>query len=243
MITRYEVVVTKIRMVDHDVLGDGIGKVELLDDMGGDQAIVNRARKCYQSQDRSTPESDRRLMDKLVGGKPLHGTTLRNTVFTFDVVAPLYVVRQWTRHLVGHDTDGNDVWHTGYESFDFGGAFDEQSLRYTETMKYYVPPYFDDMKRAAWVDMHENQKRDYRELRDEYDMDKQLARCALGPGFYSQFETTMNAQGLLDWWSKRQPGGGAQRETIAYANVVYEMVKEIAPWVIKAYEKANQKGG
>lgn len=238
----YEVAATKIRMLEDNVLGDGIGRVELLDYMGGDQAIVNRARKCYQSQERSTPESDHRLMGKLVGGKPLHGTTLRNTVFTFDVVAPLFTVRQWTRHVVGHDSSGSDLWHTGHESFDVGGAFDEQSLRYTSTMSYYVPTYFTELQKTAWVEMHEGQKEWYQHLRDEQGLDKQLSRCALGPGFYSQFETTMNAQGFLDWWGKRKPGGGAQRETIAYAKAVYKMVKEVAPWVIEAYEESEQKG-
>lgn len=44
-----------------NVLGDNIGYIELLEWMGGDQQTVDRARKCYQSQERSTPDSDERL--------------------------------------------------------------------------------------------------------------------------------------------------------------------------------------
>lgn len=41
-----------------NILGDNIGYVELLDFMGGDKATVDRARVCYQSQEKSTTESD-----------------------------------------------------------------------------------------------------------------------------------------------------------------------------------------
>ena len=221
-----------------NVLGDGIGYIELIDHMGGDAAIVTRARKCYQSQERATPESDAKLLGKLIGGKPLHGTTMRNTVFTFDVVAPQFVVRQWTRHIIGHDSHGNDVWYTGPDSFDEGGAYDEQSFRYTDSIKFYVPPELDVEQEDTWTTMCNGQQQDYRDLRHA-GMSKQLARCALGPAVYSQFETTMNLQGFLDWYDKRRPGGGAQAETVAYAVAAMQLVKTVAPSAVEKWEVAQ----
>lgn len=223
----------------NNVLGDNIGYVHLIDHMGGEQAIVNRARKCYQSQDRSTPDGDARLLKRLVGSKPLHGTTMRGTVFTFDVVAPMLVVRQWTRHLVGQDADGVDIWHTGGRSFDEGGAYDEQSFRYTDKIAFYVPPDLTRMQATEWQLMCEWQQNQYNMLR-QVGFDKQLARCALGPAVYSQFEWTANLQGVLDWCSKRLPGGGAQGETEKYALAVLSLVRQIVPNVIKIWEE--QKG-
>jgi len=219
-----------------NVLGDGIGYIELLQWMGGDGAIVNRARKCYQSQERSTPESDSRLLGKLTGGKPLHGTTMRGTVFTFDVVAPQFVIRQWTRHIIGHDSHGNDVWYTGPDSFDDGGAYDEQSFRYTDKIQFYRPSVMDSKQAETWAKMCDGQQQDYRDLR-HYGLAKQLARCALGPAVYSQFETTMNLQGFLDWYDKRRPGGGAQAETVAYAESAMNLVQTyVAPQAVSEWE-------
>lgn len=223
----------------NNVLGDDIGYVHLIDRMGGDQAIVNRGRKCYQSQDKSTPEADLRMRKRLVGSKPLHGTTLRNTVFTFDVLAPQFVVRQWTRHVVGQDADGNDVWHTGGQSFDMGGAYDEQSFRYTDKIAFYTPPDLPPMKYNEWQTMCDVQRNQYDMLR-QVGFDKQLARCALGPAVYSQFEITANAQAILDWLSKRLPGGGAQGETEKYALAVLSLVREVVPSIIEIWE--SQKG-
>lgn len=218
-----------------NVLGDGVGYVELRDWMGGDDSIVFRARECYQSHDRSTPESDLRLLKKLAGDKPLHGTTMRGTAFTFGVLAPQFVVRQWTRHIIGHDSFGNDVWYTGPDSFDIGGAYDEQSFRYTDVIQFYTPPGMTPNQLDAWADMRNSQKNDYVFLRHS-GLPKQLARCALGPAVYSHFETTMNMQGFLDWYDKRRPGGGAQAETVAYAVAVMGIVKEICPMIVQAWE-------
>lgn len=222
----------------NNVLGDGIGYIELRNYMGGDEDIVYRARECYQSHERSSEEADRRLLLKLVGDKPLHGTTMRGIVFTFGVLAPQFVVRQWTRHLIGHDSFGGDIWATGHESFDVGGAYDEQSFRYTDKIQFYVPPGLDSNQLDAWIDMRNGQEQDYKYLR-HYGLPKQLARCALGPAVYSHFETTMNLQGFFDWYGKRKPGGGAQAETVAYAVAAMELVKRVVPMAAEAWGGAQ----
>jgi len=220
-------------------LDDGKGRIALIDWMGGDGPIVNRARKCYQSQGRSNPATDAKLLTKLVGGKPLHGTTLRGTVMTFDVIAPLFVVRQWTRHIVGHDCDGNDVWHTGGGSFDIGGSFDEQSFRYTEGLDFYIPS-VDRLNNSTvlhtmWRDAMEEALDNYRALR-ESGTPKELSRCFLPASVYSQFEWTVNLQGFFDWHAKRQAGGGAQWETTQYAAAAWELVAtNVAPEACAAW--------
>jgi len=218
-----------------NILGDGIGYVMLEDWMGGDDAVVRRARKCYQSQDNSTPESDRRVRTTVITDKPMHGTISRGTVFTFDILAPLFVVRQNTRHLIAQDSDGNDVWHTGGGSFDIGGAYDEQSFRYTDKIAFYVPPTLTDDQHDLWVAMCAEQGRMYNELRSK-GVAKQLARSALGPHVYSQYELTINTQALLDFLGKRLPGGGAQSETTKYATAMLEIARECIPEIISLWE-------
>lgn len=213
-------------------LNDDTGIVSLLDWMGGDQAVTDRARKCYQSQDKASPEADARLLKRLVGSKPLHGTTLRGTVMTFDVVAPLFVVRQWTRHIVGHEYDGADIWHVGGDQLDTAGAFDEQSLRYVDPdAAFYIPDRIGEAKHAFALDIAAVY-RFYRKWRDD-GVVKELARCFLPVNLYVQMEWTVNAQALLDWASKRIPGGGAQWETSQYTLAVLQLAhKHVIPGII-----------
>lgn len=221
-----------------NILGDGIAYIELVDWMGGDQQIVDRARKCYQSQGKSTPESDERLLQRLAGSKPLHGTTLRGTVFTFDVLMPQFVVRQSTRHLIGHDAFGADIWHTGGDSFDIGGAFDEQSFRYTDNIAFYVPPNLTEYQLMEWRNMC-NEQRQWYTIQRKTGLDKQIARCALGPQVYSQYEWTVNAQGVLDWYHKRRAGGGAQNETVKFAEAVMSIIRELIPGTVAGWEASK----
>ena len=222
-----------------NVLGDGIGYIELLEWMGGDQQTVDRARKCYQSQERSTPDSDERLLKKLVGSKPLHGTTMRGCVMTFDVLAPLFVVRQWTRGIVGSDYHGGDIWHVGGDSFDIGSSYDEQSFRYTDKIAFYTPSNLTPLKLMEWRAMIDGQRAQYDLLRDS-GFDKQLARCALGPAVYSQFTWSVNCQAAFDFYLKRQPGGGAQDETTKYAVAMMALIeKHVAPKSVQFWKEQN----
>ncbi len=222
-----------------NVLGDGIGYVELLEWMGGDQQTVDRARVCYQSQEKSTPETDDRLLKKLVGSKPLHGTTMRGCVMTFDVLAPLFCVHQITRHVVGHEYHIADVAYIGADTFDIGSSFDQQSLRYTDNIQFYTPHNLDHDKLAMWESMIDYQIDIYNNLRSG-GFAKQLARCALGPAVYSQFRWTCNLQACLDWGQKRLPGGGAQEETAKYAVAVMSLVEQyVAPKSIQYWKEQN----
>lgn len=222
-----------------NVIGDGIGYIELLEWMGGDKQTVDRARKCYQSQERSTPDSDERLLKKLVGSKPLHGTTMRGCVMTFDVLAPLFVVRQWTRGIVGSDYHGGDIWHVGGDSFDIGSSYDEQSFRYTDKIAFYAPPDLEDVQRHMWQAMIDEQVSTYNALRT-VGLAKQLARCALGPAVYSQFTWSVNMQVALDFFAKRKPGGGAQDETTKYAVAMMSLIEtHVAPKSVQFGREQN----
>lgn len=222
------------------VLGDNIGYVHMLDHMGDDAEIVRRARVCYQSQEKSTPESDARLLKKLVSSKPLHGTTLRGVVFTFDIVLPLFVMRQWTRSVVGHEYHVAE--YVGADSFDISAAYDEQSFRYTEPDKFYNPfaQSNDSNLNSLWIQSQRGMMSCYREIRSQ-GVDKQLARCFVPQSVYTQMTWTVNAQACLDFLSKRLPGGGAQSETAKYAEAVLRCVRAIIPETVKIWESEGDK--
>lgn len=231
-------------------LGDRIGYIKLLDFMGGDEAIVDRARKCYRSQDKKSPEADSRLLKRLVGSKPLHGTTLRGTVMTFDVTLPLFCMRQWIRHLAGHDYAGFSecAWSLGTADIPVAGAFDEMSFRYVDAvdkeLAYYVPHVDlrfggNDELVAAWQEAIKRSIHRYEYFR-EMGVEKGLARTFLPQCVYTQMEWTVNLQAFLDWYNKRMTGGGAQWEIVRYAESAWSLVESyVAPQTCQAFRESK----
>ena len=74
------------------------GWVELLDVMGGDQAIVDAARVSRLGQSGGA-ERDRALLFSLI--KRGHMTPFEMVDFKFRVKCPLFIARQWMRHRTG----------------------------------------------------------------------------------------------------------------------------------------------
>ena len=80
-----------INVLDH-------GHVRLVDSMGDDLSIVRNARVSYDAEWRAGEDKggDERLINYLY--KNHHNTPFESVTFTFDVKAPIFVLRQWHRH-------------------------------------------------------------------------------------------------------------------------------------------------
>jgi thymidylate synthase (FAD) len=103
----------RINVLDH-------GFVRLVDHMGSDLSIVRAARVSYDAAWRAGENegSDARLIDYLWKNK--HTTPFEAVELQFEVMAPLFVIRQWHRHR---------TW-----------TYNELSGRYRELPElYYVP--------------------------------------------------------------------------------------------------------
>lgn len=75
-----------IKLLDH-------GYLQLVDNMGTDLSIVRSARVSYDGKGTST---DEKLINYLM--KNGHNTPFESCVVTFEIKAPIFVVRQWHRH-------------------------------------------------------------------------------------------------------------------------------------------------
>jgi flavin-dependent thymidylate synthase len=229
-------------------LGDAVGYITLLDWMGDDAEIIRRARVCYHSAGRSTPGTDRKLLRQLVGDgdkQLMHGTVFRGVVFTFDVVLPLFTMRQYVRHLVGHDYFGQDVWAVGQGDVALAGAFDEMSFRHVDGGggPFYLPPRqrlpkVEDV--SLWTDATRKAVAEYEGLL-EAGYPKELARCFLPASVYTQMTWTTNLQALLDFIAKRLPGTGAQWEIQQYALAALELARRVVPQTIATWEERHEK--
>lgn len=74
------------------------GLVQLVDHMGSDLSVVRNARVSYNAAWRAGEDegSDARLIRYLM--KNGHNTPFEAPYITFEVIAPIFVVRQWHRH-------------------------------------------------------------------------------------------------------------------------------------------------
>ena len=81
-----------INVLDH-------GFVRLVEHMGSDLSIVRNARVSYDAEWRAGEDEgkDVKLIHYLIKNK--HTSPFEAVQFTFDVKAPIFVLRQWHRHL------------------------------------------------------------------------------------------------------------------------------------------------
>ena len=226
-------------MVDKiDVLDQGF--VRLVSSMGGDLSISRAARVSYDSPAR---EEDKGLIKYLMKNK--HTSPFEAVVFTFEVKAPIFVLRQWHRHR---------TW-----------SYNEVSARYTALpSEFYVPTTktigtqskdnkqmrvpldmdnktevtraqrFSRLIRAQCVSAHAL----YLDLL-EFECPRELARILLPLATYSRMFATVDLHNLLHFITLRNHEH-SQYEIQVYAQALRTLIKDIVPLTIEAYDETNK---
>jgi thymidylate synthase (FAD) len=221
----------RIDLLDH-------GFVRLVDSMGTDLSVVCAARVSYDAAWRAgaDPGSDKRLIGYL--WKHRHSSPFEAVTFTFEAKAPIFVLRQWHRHR---------TW-----------SFNELSGRYRELPEeFYVPQpemigvQSKDNKQArnltAPIERAESEEsaqiiadtcrlafQRYKVLL-ERGVPRELARSVLPVATYSHMFASVNLLNLLHFLSLRS-AADAQYEIRVYALAMLELVREVVPVCIEAWE-------
>jgi thymidylate synthase (FAD) len=220
-----------ITVLDH-------GFVRLDDAMADDLSVVNGARVSFARRKEEMDESDEGLIRFLMRDR--HGTPFEHNSFRFHVRCPIFVAREWMRHRVS--------------------SFNEFSLRYAKaTDDFYVPEAEDvrsqvgkpgaysfepvsdevaEVTRERLQAVYETAYRTYQEL-VELGVARELARCALPVGAYTEFYWTVNARSLMNFLSLRN-AETAQREIRRYAQACERFLEEKMPITYSAFV-ANQR--
>lgn len=217
-----------------DPLGDGKSLVALVDSMGSSLSVVNDARQSFEnSVDQWSPKEEK-LLNYLAREK--HTSPFRGVVFKWHIKAPLFVARQWWKHVVACTYVDDQL------------GWNEKSYRYcsAEDAEFYFPKEFlsqsDSNRQASAGPLPENvQSRVrifYREAlsmaKAAYDemveagVSKEQARAVLPPAMYTSFTWTCSLQALFHFISLRA-GKGAQSEIVAYAEALFELGYLVAP--------------
>ena len=201
--------------------------MRLDDAMADDLSVVNAARVSFARRKETMDDSDEGLVRFLM--RERHGTPFEHNSFRFHVRCPIFVAREWFRHRVG--------------------SFNEFSMRYARaTDDFYLPapedvrsqvgkpgaysfetvdPELAEQTRAALEDVYEQAYATYERL-VEAGVARELARCALPVGAYTEFFWTVNARALMNFVSLRA-AEAAQREIRRYAEAVERFLAERMP--------------
>lgn len=214
--------------------------------MGSDLSVVRNARVSYDAEWRSGEDEgkDAKLIDYLVRNG--HTSPLESAQFTFDIKAPIFVLRQWHRHR---------TW-----------SYNEVSARYTELPEeFYVP----EMSQIGTQSKSNKQMRDILTAAEDVagfrpsqrdseaanlirsscesafrnykaligaGVPRELARGVLPMNTYSHMFCTVDLMNLAKFFKLRLHEH-AQYEIRVYAQAMLELVEPIVPVTVAAIKK------
>ena len=215
-----------IKVLDH-------GFVRLVDSMGSDLSVVRAARVSYDAGWRAGEDegSDSRLIRYL--WKNRHTSPFEAVEFQFEVMAPIFVFRQWHRHR---------TW-----------SFNELSARYRELPEVFYVPRPEDVGQQSTSNkqMRIEGQADrvasgqirlaceaafsiYRGLL-ERGVPRELARGVLPLNTYSHMFAKVDLRNLLHFLDLRDHAH-AQMEIRVYAEAMRDLARAVAPVCIAAWE-------
>lgn len=221
----------KIDVLDH-------GFVRLVDRMGDDLSVVRAARVSYDAAWRAGEDKggDAGLINYL--WKHRHTTPFEAVTLTFEVKAPIFVLRQWHRHR---------TW-----------SYNELSARYRELPADFYVPVPDIVGQQSETN---RQGRHYGKVASgnslaayrthcisafavyqdliEQGWPRELARGVLPVATYSHMFATVNLLNLFRFLTLRMEAH-AQYEIRMYAEAMCELAKIVAPISVAAWIK-NQE--
>jgi thymidylate synthase (FAD) len=200
-----------IRVLDH-------GFVRLDDAMADDLSVVNGARVSFARHKDEMDASDEGLIRFLMRDR--HGSPFEHNAFRFHVRCPMFVAREWFRHRIGSFNEFSMRYAKASDDFYVPAAEDVRTQvgkpgAYTfET----VSPEVAEATREQLQAVYEAAYATYTRLVDE-GIAREIARCVLPVGAYTEFYWTVNARALMNFVSLRA-AETAQREIRRYAEAV-----------------------
>jgi len=218
------------------------GLVRLVEHMGSDLSIVRNARVSYDAEWRAGEDegSDTRLINYLY--KNGHTTPFECVTFTFEIKAPIFVLRQWHRHRTQSYNELSARYRPLPEEFyvplskNIGvqSASNKQMREVGEelTAEEYAEA---DVSSSLIYEACTHAFGVYKHLL-ERGVPRELARGVLPVNTYSHMFATMNLHNLFRFLGERLHPH-AQHEIKVYAEAMLEMIEPIVPVAVAAFRK------
>jgi thymidylate synthase (FAD) len=217
--------------VTNDVLDHGF--VRLDGAMADDLSVVNAARVSFARHKEALDDADAGLIRFLM--RERHGTPFEHNSFRFHIRCPIFVAREWFRHRIGSFNEFSMRYAKATDDFYVPAAEDVRTQvgkpgAYTfET----VDPELAETTRTELQAVYEIAYATYERL-VESGVARELARCVLPMGAYTEFYWTVNARALMNFVSLRA-AESAQREIRRYADSVEAVLAELMPLTHAAF--------
>lgn len=219
-----------------DVFGDEYDfEADYADGWTGDLEVVRNARVSYDADWRTgDDEKDAKLVNYLT--KNRHTSPFEAMVFTFEIKAPIFVIRQWHRHR---------TW-----------SYNEVSARYAELPEEFYVPAVEQIttqsasnkqmrttEQHALADHYSFAMRQHcREAFEIYKamlddgVPRELARGVLPLNTYTRMFATVDLHNLFHFLSLRLHEH-AQYEIRVYAEALLQLIEPICPVAVAAFKE------
>ena len=207
---------------------------EMQPDWSGDLEIVRNARVSYAAEWRTGEDAgkDAKLIHRL--DRDRHTSPFEAMVFTFEIKAPIFVLRQWHRHR---------TW-----------AYSEVSARYSELPEEFYVPEPDKItgqhpteKQQRTEHQHPSAEK-WREYTKDVNANafnlyklmladgvpRELARTVLPVATYSHMFATVNLHNLFGFLTLRLDPH-AQYEIRVYAEALLKLIEPVCPVTVEAF--------
>jgi len=206
--------------------------------MADDLSVVNGARVSFARRKEEMDESDEGLIRFLMRDR--HGTPFEHNSFRFHIRCPIFVAREWMRHRVGSFNEFSLRYARATEDFYVPEAEDVRS-QVGKPGSYSFEPVPEEVAEEAREKLqavYETAYRTYEQL-VELGVARELARCVLPVGAYTEFYWTINARSLMNFLSLRN-AETAQREIRHYAAACERFLEQLMPVTYAAFVAAGR---
>lgn len=212
------------------------GFVRLVRWSGGDIDVARAARVSYNAEWRAGKDekSDTKLIRFLMNND--HTGPFEHVSLTFEVKAPIFVLRQWHRHR----TQSYSEVSGRYSELDLGyhvPAIEQIAGQSMDNKQGRGPEGLNSSPTAVQAIMRDHMsvcEKSYRQLL-EMGVTRELARIVLPVAAYSHMFTTMNLWNFFRF-AKLRADSHAQHEIRVYAGAMLDMVREhVAPVATQAF--------
>jgi thymidylate synthase (FAD) len=203
------------------------GFVRLVDYLGGDERVVQSARVSY-GEGTKTYREDAGLIDYLLRNR--HTSPFEQVVLTFHVKLPIFVARQWIRHRTARINEISGRYSVMKDDF-YIPAPGDVAFQSTDNKQGRSGEVLDTTEaekiRTRMADAQKHSYDDYTEL-VEGGIARELARINLPLSLYTEWYWQIDLHNLFHFLELRLDAH-AQKEIRLYAEVLFEIVKKVAP--------------
>jgi thymidylate synthase (FAD) len=216
------------------------GFIRLVDYLGGDERIVQAARVSYAEGTKSWRE-DAALIDYLLRNE--HTSPFEQVMLTFHIKLPVFVARQWVRHRTARINEISGRYSIMKDEFykpaqkDLAKQSDDNKQGRAEV------PLSAQEAEAVLLRFEAGQKAAYADYAAliEGGLAREIARINLPLSIYTEWYWQIDLHNLFRFLALRIDPH-AQLEIRAYAEVLLDITKRVAPAATQSFE-THIKGG